>query len=443
MKTLIADAQIVADGRVRRGSLLVDADGRIGRVVEDGEPKPSADSVVDASGLFLLPGAIDAHVHFREPGFTHKADMASESAAALLGGVTSVMDMPNTSPQTTTVAAWEEKMALGGRKMLTNYAFYLGATNGNLAELLRADYSRVCAVKLFMGSSTGNMLVDDGGALEAIFAEVPALIAAHCESEASIRAEAAKARDEYGDDVPWAAHARIRSAEACLASSSVAAQLARRHARRLHILHITTRRELDLLDPADAPGRLVTGEACPAHLWFECADYDRLGPLIKCNPAVKTPDDRDALRRAVASGRITTIGTDHAPHTLGEKTGHTYWQTPSGMPMIEHSLPLMLRLADEGWWDYPTVARRMAEDVADLYGVAGRGRLREGWWADFVLVRRREQVVGDVAYKCGWTPLRGVRLNHSVEQVYVNGRRVVDGGKIVGNGAMPLEFILR
>lgn len=442
MKTLIADAQIVADGTMRRGSLLVDSDGRIGRVVEDGEPKPSADDVVDASELFVLPGAIDAHVHFREPGLTRKADMASESAAALLGGVTSVMDMPNTIPQTTTVAAWERKMEIARRKMLTNYAFYLGATNDNLDELLHADYSRVCAVKLFMGSSTGNMLVDNGDALEALFANVPALVAAHCESEASICAAAAKARAEYGDDVPWFAHARIRSAEACLEASSVAAQLARRHAKRLHILHVTTRRELDLLDPVDAPARLVTGEACPAHLWFDTADYDRLGPLVKCNPAVKTPDDRDALRRAVASGRVTTIGTDHAPHTQEEKTGRSYWQTPSGMPMIQHSMPLLLRLADEGWWDYPTVARRMAEDVADLYGVVGRGRLREGWWADFVLVRRLECAVGDVAYKCGWTPLRGERLNHSVEQVYVNGRRVVDGGKVVGSCAMPLEFTL-
>lgn len=442
MKTLIRDAQIVAEGRVGRGSVLIGDDGRISDVLADGAPLPSADDVVDASGLYLLPGAIDDHVHFREPGLTQKADMASESAAAVLGGVTSVMDMPNTVPQTTSVEAWQAKMDAARGRMLTNYAFYIGATNDNADELLRADYSRVCGVKVFMGSSTGGMLVNSEASLRQIFAEAPTLIAAHCEDEAIIRANAEKARAVYGDNVPWAEHPKIRAAEACYESSLRAVEMARQTQARLHIMHITTARELELLD-APTARRRVTGEACPAHLWFTDADYSRLGPLIKCNPAVKTAEDRDALRRAVASGLISTIGTDHAPHAKDEKFGHDYWHTPSGMPMIQHSVPLMMRLADEGWWDYPTVARLMAEGVAELYGIEDRGHIRAGQWADITLLRPCRGVVKSVAYKCGWSPLMGETLNHRVERTYVNGRLVAAGGKVVGSAAMPLTFIPR
>lgn len=433
ISTLICDAEIVADGQIRRGSVAIDTDGRIAGIYPDEASLPTAAEVVDASGLYLFPGAIDDHVHFRDPGLTHKADMATESAAAILGGVTSVMDMPNTKPLTTTLDAWQAKTDSAKGRMLTNYAFYIGATNDNSEELLRADYSQVCGIKVFMGSSTGGMLVDKDAQLRQIFSEAPTIIAAHCEDEEMIRAASAAAKEKYGDDVPWAEHANIRSGRACYASSARAAEMARETGARLHIMHITTLRELDLLD--DGPEKRITGEACPAHLWFHSEDYAQLGPLIKCNPAVKTSADRDALRMAVSNGIITTIGTDHAPHTLDEKTGHSYWQTPSGMPMIEHSLPLMLRLADEGWWSYPTVAARMAEGVADLYGIEGRGHIREGEWADLALVAREPQVVGNVAYKCGWSPLKGLMLNHKVVRTYVNGQLVQQDGILTGASA--------
>lgn len=433
ISTLIRDAQIVADGRVRRGSVAIGADGRIAGVYADGEALPSADDIVEAAGLYLLPGAIDDHVHFRDPGLTHKADMGSESAAALLGGVTSVLDMPNTIPQTTSVRAWEDKMASAAGRMLTNYAFYIGATNSNADELLCADYGKVCGIKVFMGSSTGGMLVDSDASLRKIFSDAPTLIAAHCEDESIIKSNSESAKAKYGNDVPWSEHAAIRSHRACYASSHMAAELARETGARLHIMHITTKQELDLLD--DGADRRITGEACPAHLWFHTEDYDTLGPLIKCNPAVKTFADRNALRMAVSSGIITTIGTDHAPHTLDEKTGHDYWHTPSGMPMIEHSLQLMLRLADEGWWNYPTVAARMAEGVADLYGIEDRGHIREGQWADIALVSKEPYVVGNVAYKCGWTPLKGLMLNHRVVRTYVNGVLAQKDGRLTGQKA--------
>ncbi len=437
--TLIRDAQIVADGKTRRGSVAIDTEGRIAGIYADGEALPTADETVDASDLYLLPGAIDDHVHFRDPGLTHKADMESESTAAILGGVTSVMDMPNTNPQTTSVAAWEAKTQSAVGRMHTNYAFYIGATNSNAEELLKADYTRVCGIKVFMGSSTGGMLVDSDDSLRKIFSEAPTLIAAHCEDEQIIRANSEAARAKYGDDVPWVQHAEIRSHRACYASSHRAVEMARETGARLHIMHITTLHELDLLD--EGPDRHITGEACPAHLWFHTEDYDELGPLVKCNPAVKTHADRNALRLAVSSGLITTIGTDHAPHTLEEKTGHSYWQTPSGMPMIQHSLPLMLRLADEGWWNYATVAARMAEDVADLYGIEDRGHIRVGQWADIALVRKEPNVIGKVAYKCGWSPLKGLMLNHRVVRTYVNGKLVQKDGELTGCiASRPMVF---
>lgn len=437
--TLIRDATIVADGMTRRGSVAIDAEGRIDSVYADGDVLPEADETVDAHDLYLLPGAIDDHVHFRDPGLTHKADMQTESAAAILGGVTSVLDMPNTNPQTTSVRAWEDKMASAAGRMRANYAFYMGATNDNAEELLRADYTKVCGIKVFMGSSTGGMLVDSDEQLRKIFTEAPTLIAAHCENEDIIRANSEAARAKYGDAVPWAEHAEIRSRRACYASSLLAAEMAVETGARLHILHITTKEEVDLLD--EGPYRRITGEACPAHLWFHAEDYDSLGPLIKCNPAVKTFADRNALRMAVSSGIISTVGTDHAPHTLDEKTGHDYWHTPSGMPMIQHSLQIMLRLADEGWWDYPTVATRMAEGVADLYGIVDRGHIRAGQWADLALVRKRPMVIGSVAYKCQWSPLRGVMMNHSIERTYVNGRLAQKQGALTGEtSAAPLTF---
>lgn len=439
MTTLrIDDAQLVADGRVRRASVLIDGDGRIGSIIEDWQPKPSADSVVDASNNLLLPGGIDEHVHFRDPGLTHKADMASESAAALLGGVTSVMDMPNVVPQTVNIQAWQDKMDAAKQKMLANYAFYLGATNDNLDELLKADFSEVAAIKFFMGSSTGGMLIDDDSTLDKLFAQAPALLVGHCERQSVIKANEDDARARYANNVPWSAHRDIRSSRACAEATDEAIALATKHQARLHILHVSTQDEINSLAQADHS--LVTSETCPAYLWFNDEDYNNYGPLIKCNPSIKTRQDMLALRKALQDGIIDTIGSDHAPHTLREKLCHPYWQTPSGMPMVGHSLPVLLTLAHQGQISLPSIARSMSENVADVYGIKDRGHVKPGAWADIVLVREQDNVVADVAYKCQWSPLNGAHLSHVVDKVFVNGRLAVDAGHVTGSNAMPLSF---
>lgn len=437
MITRIDDAQVVANGSVRRASILI-RDAHIDAIINDGDPKPNADFIVDASDALLLPGGIDEHVHFRDPGLTHKADMSTESAAALLGGITSVMDMPNVVPQTITIKAWQDKMDDGRAKMLTNYAFYLGATNDNLPELLYADYSKVCAIKFFMGSSTGGMLIDNDDTLSRLFAEAPALLVGHCERQSVIKENEAKVRQTYGDRVPWQAHRDIRSSKACVEATDEAISLAKKFNKRLHILHLSTREEVDSL--SSVTSSLVTGETCPAYLWFNDLDYNNYGPLIKCNPSIKSEADMKALREALENGHIQTIGSDHAPHTLREKLCHPYWQTPSGMPMVGHSLPVLLQLADQGAISLPTIARSLAENVADIYGVKDRGHIAVGQYADLTLVRRQENTVADVAYKCGWSPLNGTKLNYVVDKVFVNGALVVDGGKIVGSNAMSLSF---
>ena len=437
MITRIDDAQVVANGSVRRATILI-RDAHIDAIINDGDPKPNADFVVDASDALLFPGGIDEHVHFRDPGLTHKADMSSESAAALLGGITSVMDMPNVVPQTITIKAWQDKMDAGRAKMLTNYAFYLGATNDNLSELLHADYSKVCAIKFFMGSSTGGMLIDNDETLSRLFAEAPALLVGHCERQSVIKENEAKARQTYGDRVPWQAHRDIRSSKACVEVTDEAISLAMRFNKRLHILHLSTREEVNSLSSANTS--LVTGETCPAYLWFNDLDYNNYGPLIKCNPSIKSEADMMALRDALEDGHIQTIGSDHAPHTLREKLCHPYWQTPSGMPMVGHSLSVLLQLADQGAISLPTIARSLAENVADIYGIKDRGHIAVGQYADLTLVRRQENIVADVAYKCGWSPLNGTKLNYVVDKVFVNGSLVADGGKIIGSNAMPLSF---
>lgn len=437
MITRIDDAQIVANGTVRRASILV-RDAHIDAIINDGEPKPHADFVVDASDALLFPGGIDEHVHFRDPGLTHKADMASESAAAILGGITSVMDMPNVVPQTISIKAWQDRMDAGRSKMLTNYAFYLGATNDNLSELLHADYSKVCAIKFFMGSSTGGMLIDNDATLSRLFAEAPALLVGHCERQSIIKENETRARQTYGDRVPWQAHRDIRSSQACVEATNEAISLAKEFNKRLHILHLSTREEVNSLSHVSSS--LVTGETCPAYLWFNDLDYNNYGPLIKCNPSIKSKDDMTALREALEKGLIQTVGSDHAPHTLREKLCHPYWQTPSGMPMVAHSLPVLLQLAAQDAISLPTIARSLAENVADIYGIKDRGHIATGQWADFSLVRRQDNTVADVAYKCAWSPLNGTKLDYVVDKVFVNGTLVADGGKIVGSNAMPLSF---
>lgn len=430
MKTLIINATIVNQGESRVGSLLVCGD-RIEAVAYGREIQPGGDCrVVDAEGAFLLPGVIDDHVHFREPGMTAKADMHTESRAAAAGGVTSVLDMPNVVPQTTTVQRWRERMQMARGRMHVNYGFFIGATNDNLDEILAMPAGEYPGIKLFMGSSTGNMLVDRREMLEQLFARAPKLIMSHCEDTARINANMKHAQDLYGDDPSVMHHAEIRDAEACLQSSSLAAELARRAGARLHIAHISTEAELALL------GGCVTGEACVAHLLYTNADYARLGTRIKCNPAIKTAADRDALRHALTDGSITCIGTDHAPHLLSEKQGGARTAV-SGMPMVQFSLVSMLEMVDEGVLTMERLVQLMCHHPATLFGIRGRGFIREGMKADLVLVRRSEAMhtitSADVLSKCGWSPREGDALHWSVLSTWVNGRLVWDGSHVDDN----------
>ena len=427
MKTIINNATIVNNGESHVGSLLV-CEGRIERIVLGGviEPQDGC-QMVDATGMYLLPGVIDDHVHFREPGMTAKADMHTESMAAAAGGVTSVLDMPNVVPQTTTVERWRERMALAKERMHVNYGFFIGATNDNLDEILAMPSTEYPAVKLFMGSSTGNMLVDKREMLEELFAKTPKLIMTHCEDTARINANMAEARQKYGDDPDITHHAEIRDAEACWQSSDLAAEMAKVSGARLHIAHISTERELALL------GGNITGEACVAHLLYTDQDYARLRGRIKCNPAIKSESDREALRRGLTDGRITCIGTDHAPHLLSEKQGGARTAV-SGMPMVQFSLVSMLEMVDEGVLSMERMVQLMCHNPATLFGIQDRGFIREGMMADLVLVRRDEVpytiASSDVLSKCGWSPREGDALHWRVMSTWVNGKCVWDGVKV-------------
>ena len=438
MKTIINNATIVNNGESHVGSLLV-CEGRIECIVLGGviEPQDGC-QMVDATGMYLLPGVIDDHVHFREPGMTSKADMHTESMAAAAGGVTSVLDMPNVVPQTTTVERWRERMALAKERMHVNYGFFIGATNDNLDEILAMPSTEYPAVKLFMGSSTGNMLVDKREMLEELFAKTPKLIMTHCEDTARINANMAEARQKYGDDPDITHHAEIRDAEACWQSSALAAEMAKASGARLHIAHISTERELALL------GGNITGEACVAHLLYTDQDYARLRGRIKCNPAIKSESDREALRRGLTDGRITCIGTDHAPHLLSEKQGGARTAV-SGMPMVQFSLVSMLEMVDEGVLSMERMVQLMCHNPATLFGIQDRGFIREGMMADLVLVRRDDVpytvTPSDVLSKCGWSPREGDALHWRVMSTWVNGKCVWDGVKVREDVyGMPLAF---
>lgn len=427
-KTIINNATIVNNGESHVGSLLVNGD-RIERIVLGGviEPEGEGCMVVDATGMYLLPGVIDDHVHFREPGMTTKADMHTESMAAAAGGVTSVLDMPNVVPQTTTVANWRERMEMAKGRMHVNYAFFLGATNDNLDEIMAMPSEEYPGVKLFMGSSTGNMLVDRREMLEGLFAKSPKLIMSHCEDTARINANMKRAQELYGDDPDVTHHAEIRDAEACWQSSALAAELAKASGARLHIAHISTERELDLL------GGNVTGEACVAHLLYTDEDYARLRGSIKCNPSIKSVSDRKALRQALTDGRITCIGTDHAPHLLSEKQGGARTAV-SGMPMVQFSLVSMLEMVDEGVLSIERLVQLMCHNPAKLFDIEERGYIQEGMKADLVLVGREEVphtiTSADVLSKCGWSPREGDALHWRVMSTWVNGSLVWDGHKV-------------
>lgn len=433
MNTLIKGGTVVNEGRSVRADIILDND-RISDIIEGGigaECVNSFDVTIDAEGACVLPGVIDSHVHFREPGLTHKADMESESRAALCGGVTSVFEMPNTKPQTTTLEAWQEKMAIGKEKMHVNYAFFPGATNDNVSQLREFDPHAIPGIKLFMGSSTGNMLVDREEALDAVFAlakEMDLPLMAHCEDTETINANMAYYKQMTGTDDPAIQlHPLIRSEEACYMSSALGAKLAHKHGTKLHIAHVTTERELSLL------GDNVTGEATVAHLMFSAPDYDTLGARIKCNPAVKLTKDRDALRRALSSTKpqLTTISTDHAPHAIEEKQGGAA-KAMSGMPMVQYSLVAMLSLVDEHVLTIEKLVDLMCHNQAELFSVRDRGFLKKGYKADITIVRRSEKPwtvsKENIQSKCGWSPLEGRQFAWNVCQTILNGKVVYDNG---------------
>lgn len=429
-RTLITDCRF-ADGTA--GWLL--AEGRRIAALGAGEgPSEEVDDRVDARGALLLPGMIDTHVHFREPGLTHKATIASESRAALLGGVTSYLEMPNTKPATTSLAALEEKKAIAARDSAANYGFFLGASETNIGELRALDPRAVPGIKLFIGSSTGNMAVNSPEALDAIFEAATVPVMVHAEDDEIIARRAAEARGRYGEDVPVAEHSAIRSQEACLTAAQRAIGLAKAHGKRLHIAHLTTAAELKAAESEP----LVTTEVTPLHLTFDCGDYERLGSRIKVNPAVKTPADREELRRALADGRITTIGSDHAPHLLSEKEGGAL-KAASGAPSVQFALPLLLT-------HFPAalVAEKYSAAPARLFDIEGRGELRPGAYADLVLMEECPPYTltdSNSASPCGWTPFAGQTLGWRVRDVWVNGTRAVSDGRLTGRtDAMPLVF---
>ncbi len=396
---------------------------------------PAKAEVIDAAGCYLLPGMIDDQVHFREPGLTHKGDMATESAAAVAGGITSFLEMPNVEPQTTTREAVADKYRAAAGRARANFGFYLGATNSNLDEVRSLVVNDACGIKVFMGASTGDMLVDEPRVLERLFAEAPLLIATHCEDTPTIRENEARARARYGEDVPMAEHPRIRSAEACLKSSRLAIDLARRHDARLHVLHLTTAVEMDLFEAAHRRNKRITGEACVHHLWFDESRYADLGTRIKCNPAIKSPGDREALLAAVNDGRIDVIATDHAPHTAEEKH-RTYFAAPAGLPLVQHALLVLFDLAREGRLSVATIVDRASHAPADLFGIVDRGYLREGYYADLVLVDPEQpQAVAapNLLYKCGWSPFEGHSFCASIAATVVNGHPAWRDGKLTPN----------
>lgn len=431
MTTLIHQATIVNEGQQFIGSVLI-KDQRIAAIIRGTDVTGlTADHIIDAKGQYLIPGCIDDHVHFRDPGLTHKADMHTESRAAARGGITSVMDMPNCNPQTTTIEALEAKFADAKTKCLVNHSFYLGATTNNLDEVRQVDPHTVCGVKLFMGSSTGGMLVDQDERIEQIFRESPTLIALHCEDQTIISANTAKYKEETASDDPDVSyHPLIRSEEACYRSTAKAVALAQKTGAKIHIMHISTARELDLLQHGPVDNKQVTAEVCLPHLYYTDADYATLGTRIKCNPAVKTVTDRDALRQALRSGLIDVVGTDHAPHLLTDKMGGSL-KAASGIPTIQYVLPAMLELTDEGIFTLTEVVEKMAHNPATLYNVKERGFIRESYHADLVLISPNAAHTvdtEDIQSKCDWSPFEGHTFHWDITHTWINGHAVYADG---------------
>jgi dihydroorotase len=441
--TLIKNVKVVNEGSIQESDVWIKK-GRIEKVA----PSIDVDSVegakiVDGGGKHLIPGMIDDQVHFREPGWTRKGDILSESRAAVAGGITTYMEMPNTNPQTITFDELEKKFERAHDVSLANYSFYMGATNDNLDVIKQVGDSRACGVKIFMGASTGNMLVDQHATLDGIFKECPILVATHCEDTPMIQANEAIYKEKYGDEMEIFHHAQIRSAEACYKSSSMAVSLAKKHGAKLHVLHLTTAKEMELFEAGPMENKTITAEVCVHHLFFEESDYHTRGTKIKWNPSIKSVEDRDALRKALLEDRLDIIATDHAPHTLEEK-GKPYWQAPSGGPLVQHAVPAMLDLVSQGVLSIEKMVQKACHAPAIRYGVKERGFIREGYWADLALVDLEK--VTDVdkepcLYKCDWSPFEGLALKGRVEATFVNGNMVYNGKEVtMGPWGEALEF---
>ncbi|WP_221389706.1 dihydroorotase [Dyadobacter sp. NIV53] len=438
MKTLIVNALVVNENQIQESDVLI-SDGHIQRIGSDLQHIP-ADRIIDAKGLHLIPGIIDDQVHFREPGLTHKATIYTEARAGVAGGVTSFMEMPNTVPNALTQPLLADKYKIAQETSLANYSFYMGASNDNYDEVMRTDISQICGIKIFMGSSTGNMLVDAPDLLEKLFANAPCLIATHCEDEPTVKQRMEFFKEKYGENVPYNIHALIRNEEACLISSSFATSLAQKHNTRLHILHISTGDEVSLFEIgnrengqillANGQPKRITSEACVHHLWFDAEDYHLLGNKIKCNPAIKAPHHKEAILQALLDNRIDVIATDHAPHTIEEKA-QPYWQSPSGLPLIQHTLNVMLELVKKGKIPLERAIEKMTHSVADCFEIKERGYIREGYWADLVLVdlNAETQVEAlNIYAKCGWSPFEGTTFQSAITHTFVSGNLVYEKG---------------
>lgn len=432
-KLLIKNARLVNEGEIRDADVLIHGE-RIEKIAT-GITADDSCQVLDAKGKFLLPGMIDDQVHFREPGLTNKGDLATESAAAVAGGVTSFMDMPNVNPQTTNRQALADKYVIAEGRCSANYAFYLGATNRNIEEIKALQINEGCGIKAFMGASTGDMLVDDPQALELLFEHAPVIVLTHCEHTPTIRDNEARAKTDFGENVPMTEHPNIRSANACLLSSSQAVDLARRHDALLHVLHLTTAIEMGLFSKAHRSEKRITAEVCVHHLWFDDSRYEALGTRIKCNPAIKRPEDRLALLKAVNEGRIDIIATDHAPHTISEK-GKSYFKAPAGLPLVQHVMLCLFDLAQDGALSYENIVDKTSHAVADIFGVIDRGYVREGYFADFVIMDADKPYTvssANLLAKCHWSPFDKHTFSSSVDTTIVNGTIVYQDGELSGD----------
>lgn len=439
-KLLIVNAKIVNEGRIEEKDVRI-AEGRIAEIGM-GLQATNGEEVIDAAGKYLMPGMIDDQVHFREPGLTHKGDINSESSAAVAGGITSFMEMPNVNPLTINHQALEDKYIRAAQVSRANFAFYLGASNDNLDQIKSLDPKTACGIKVFMGASTGNMLVDDPKVLDGIFSEAPTLVVTHCEDTPMIAKNEQAYKEKYGEDLPFKYHPLIRSAEACYKSSSMAIDLAKKHGTNLHVLHLTTEKEMELFIAGDMKDKKITAEVCIHHLFFNDQDYDRLGSQIKCNPAIKRPEDQQALIQAVLDDRIDVIATDHAPHTWEEKQ-RSYFGAPAGLPLVQYALLSVLEFYHRGTFPLELIVRKTSHAVADRFQVKDRGYIREGYWADLVLVDLQDHTTvtrDQILSKCGWSPFEGYMFKSRIDTTIVNGQIAYRQGKLEPVIGKRMEF---